>query len=100
MESNTNTVTEEPKFIIVYRTYTPAQKKAQQKYYEANKQKIIERNVNDYRGKKDTEEYKKNKAIYNKTYNENNKLLKQQEQQQQQQQQEKQHEEKRTEDTQ
>ena len=95
MESNTNTVTEEPKVIIVYRTYTPAQKKAQQKYYEANKQKIIDRNVNYYRGKKDTEEYKKNKAIYNKTYNEKKKLLKQQQQQQ-----EKQHEDKQAEDTQ
>ena len=95
METNTNAVTEEPKVIIVYRTYTPAQKKAQQKYYEANKQKIIDRNVNYYRGKKDTEEYKKNKAIYNKTYNEKKKLFKQQQQQQ-----EKQHEEKQTEDTQ
>ena len=56
--------------------------------------------MNYYRGKKDTEEYKKNKAIYNKTYNEKKKLLKQQEQQQQQQQQEKQHEDKHTEDTQ
>ena len=55
MESNTNTVTEEPKVIIVYKTNTPAQKKAQQKYYEANKQRIIDRNVNYYRGKKDTE---------------------------------------------
>ena len=95
MESNTNTVTEEPKVIIVNKTYTPAQKKAQQKYYEANKQKIIDRNVNYYRGKKDTEEYKKNKAIYNKTYNEKKKLLKQQLQEQ-----EKQHEDKHTEDTQ
>ena len=68
METNTNAVTEEPKVIIVYRTHTPAQKKAQQKYYEADKQKIIDKNVNYYRGKKDTEEYKKNKAIYNKTY--------------------------------
>ena len=95
METNTNAVTEEPKVIIVYRTYTPAQKKAQQKYYEANKQKIIDRNVNYYRGKKDTEEYKKNKAIYNKTYNEKKKLLKQQLQEQ-----EKQQEDKQTEDTQ
>ena len=68
MESNTSTAPEEPNVIIVYKTYTPAHKKAQQKYYEANKQKIIDRNVNYYRGKKDTEEYKKNKAIYNKTY--------------------------------
>jgi hypothetical protein len=44
-------VTEEPNVIIVYKTYTPALKKAQQKYYEANKQKIIDRNVNHYRGK-------------------------------------------------
>ena len=95
MESITNTVTEEPTVIILYRTDTPAQKKAQQKYYEANKQKIIDRNVNYYRGKKDTEEYKKNKAIYNKTYNEKKKLLKQQLQEQ-----EKQREDKHTEDTQ
>ena len=40
MISNEDKVTEEPKVIIVYKTYTPAQKKAQQKYYEANKQKI------------------------------------------------------------
>ena len=85
MESNTNTVTEEPKVIIVYRTYTPAQKKGQQKYYEANKQKMIDRNVNYYRGKKDTEEYKKNQAICNKTYNEKKNLLTHQEQQQQEQ---------------
>ena len=32
-------VTDEPHVIIVYKTYTPALKKAQQKYYEANKQK-------------------------------------------------------------
>lgn len=78
-------VTEEPNVIIVYKTYTPALKKAQQKYYEANKQKIIDRNVNYYRGKKDTEEYKKQKAIYNKTYNEKKKLLKQQQEQQEEQ---------------
>jgi hypothetical protein len=78
-------VTEEPNVFIVYKTYTPALKKAQQKYYEANKQKIIDRNVNYYRGKKDTEEYKKQKAIYNKTYNEKKKLLKQQQEQQEEQ---------------
>ena len=47
--------------------------------------KIIDRNVNYYRGKKDTEEYKKQKAIYNKTYNEKEKLLKQQQEQQEEQ---------------
>jgi hypothetical protein len=60
--------------------------------------------VNYYRGKKDTEEYKKNKAIYNKTYNEKKKLLKQQQQQQDNNNNnnnnEKQHEDKHTEDTQ
>ena len=75
MESNTNTAPEEPNVIIVYKTYTPAHKKAQQKYYEANKQKIIDRNVNYYRGKQDTEEYKKSKSIYYKTCNEKKKLL-------------------------
>ena len=78
-------VTGEPNAIIVYKTYTTALKKAQPKYYEANKHKIIDRNVNYYRGKQGTEEYKKQKAIYNKTYNEKKKLLKQQQEQQEEQ---------------
>ena len=82
-----NTPEDEPKVIIVYKTYTEAQKKSQMKYYEKNKQKIIERNVNYYFQKKDSDEYKKNKAIYNKTYNQKKKLLKQQGQQQLQQEQ-------------
>ena len=43
---------ENVKVVIVYKTYSPAHKKAQQKYSNANKEKIIERNVNYYRAKK------------------------------------------------
>ena len=56
-------VTEEPNVIIFFKTYTPALKKAQEKYYEPNKPETLDRNVNYCRGKKDTEEYKKHKAI-------------------------------------
>lgn len=72
--------TEEAKVIVVYKTYTPAQKKSQQKYYEKNKQKIIDRNVNYYFQKKDSDEYKMNKSVYNRNYREKKKLLKQREQ--------------------
>ena len=60
------------KVVIIYKTCTPAHKKAQHIYYDANKQKIIERNVNYYRAKKDTDEYKQQKAIYNRAYRERN----------------------------
>ena len=74
MENNN---AEEPKVIIIYKSYTPAQKRAQQKYYETHKQKIIDKNVNYYRAKKDTDEYKQHKAIYNINYREKKKLLQQ-----------------------
>ena len=71
---------ENVKVVIVYKTYSPAHNKAQQKYYNANKQKIIERNVNYYRTKKDTDEYKQQKAVYNRAYRERKKLAQQQQQ--------------------
>jgi len=72
------TDSEDTKIIIIYNSYTPAQKKASKKYYEQNKEKYIEnskaRNKIYYEKIKNTEEYKEHVKNYNELYYQKRKM--------------------------